>query len=305
MSPKYVPAIEVLGSTIHLMSVHETVDQIEQWVAAREPACRRVSVNGFHGILEAYKDARVRAVLNACELWVPDGIAPVLLARLYGYHDVQRVPGTDIMREFCRRANQKGYSSYFYGNTEETLAALRGRLKEDYPHHKIAGTFSPPFRPLTPEEDSAVIDRINAARPDILWVGLGAPKQELWIYDRLDQLKVPVAIGVGAAFAFVAGTVQRCPDWVGRSGFEWAYRLLREPKKLWRRDLIDGPRFLLCVARELAESRYGAKTNGAMKAREFARETGPDIAGSEARESVGVNALSNPISGPRVAAPHM
>jgi N-acetylglucosaminyldiphosphoundecaprenol N-acetyl-beta-D-mannosaminyltransferase len=185
-------------------------------------------------------------------LWTPDGIAPVWLARLYGHRNVQRAPGADIMMEFFVRANQRGYSSYFYGETEATLQALQARLRRQFPGHRIAGAFSPPFRKLSPEEDEAVIERINAARPDVLWVGLGMPKQEHWIYERMHRLKVPVASGVGACFSFFAGTVRRCPDWVGRIGFEWAYRFIQVPKKLWRRDLIDGPRFLLQLGLDLA-----------------------------------------------------
>ncbi len=182
--------------------------------------------------------------MNGAELWAPDGIAPVLVARMCGHRNVERATGTDIMREFFRRANQEQYSSYFYGDTDATLNALRERVTREYPGHKIVGSFAPPFRPLAPEEDREIVERINAARPDVLWVALGMPKQDLWIYDRLDRLKVPVAIGVGAAFAFVAGTVPRCPEWIGRMGFEWAHRTVTEPKKLWRRVLIDGSDFL-------------------------------------------------------------
>jgi N-acetylglucosaminyldiphosphoundecaprenol N-acetyl-beta-D-mannosaminyltransferase len=124
-----------------------------------------------------------------------------------------------------------------------------------YPGHKIAGSYSPPFRPLTPAEETAILDRINAAQPDILWVALGMPKQDLWIHERLAKLNVPVAIGVGAAFAFVAGTVQRCPEWMGRAGFEWVYRFWKEPGKLWRRDLLDGPRFIFYAGMEFIRNR--------------------------------------------------
>ncbi len=157
---------------------------------------------------------------------------------------MQRTTGTDIMLEFFRRANQREYSSYFYGDTDATLTALAERVKRDYPGHRIVGAFAPPFRSLTPDEDTEIVERINAARPDVLWVALGMPKQDLWIYERLNRLKVPIAIGVGAAFSFVAGTVPRCPQWMGRMGLEWAYRVAQEPKKLWRRDLIDGSSFL-------------------------------------------------------------
>ena len=248
-------AISVLGSRVHLVSVDRTVDEMENWIAAGDGCCRRVTVTGFHGLWEAHKDPRLRAVLNSAELWAPDGIAPVLVARLRGHRGAGRAPGAEIMREFFSRASRKGYSSYFYGDKEMTLTALAGKLAGEYPGHRVAGWFSPPFRPLTPQEDESIIHRINAARPDVLWVGLGMPKQDLWIHERLDRLRVPVAIGVGAAFGFLAGTVQRCPDWIGRMGLEWVYRFLREPKKLWRRDMLDGPQFLASLVLELAGMR--------------------------------------------------
>lgn len=245
------PSIEILGSRVHLVSVERTVDYIGRWIEDRDGRCRRVVVTGFHGLWEAHRNPALQSILNGSELWAPDGIVPVWIARLRGYRNVRRATGAEIMAEFFRRAGDKGYSSYFYGGTESTLAALRQKLARDYPNHRIAGAWSPPFRPLTPEEDRDAVERINAARPDVLWVGLGLPKQEMWIHQRLERLRVPVAIGVGAAFAFAAGTVERCPDWIGRLGFEWLYRFLREPKKLWRRDLIDGPRFLLHLGLEL------------------------------------------------------
>lgn len=243
--------IRVLGSRVHLISKMRTVDHIEDWVESHDAICRRVVVTGFHGLWEAHKHPKLQSILNSAELWVPDGIAPIWVARLRGHRNVERVPGAEIMYEFFRRAMHKKYSSYFYGDTNSTLLALRAVLARDYPGHKIVGAFSPPFRALTPEEDQEAIERINAAHPDVLWIGLGMPKQDLWIYERLHRLKVPVAIGVGAAFAFVAGTVPRCPDWIGSMGFEWVYRFLKEPKKLWRRDLLDGPQFLFHIGMEL------------------------------------------------------
>ena len=246
-----VDSVQILGSRVHLASAAETADRIETWIEASDGRCRRVVVTGFHGLWAAYKNPTLSSILNSADLWVPDGIAPVWAARLRGYRQVERAPGADIMRAFLARANRKGFSSFFYGDTDATLASLRRRLGHDFPGHRIAGSYSPPFRPLTPAEDAEIVDRINRARPDVLWVGLGMPKQDIWIHDHIDQLRVPVAIGVGAAFAFVAGTVARCPDWMGRLGFEWVYRFAREPKKLWRRDILDGPRFVYHVGLEL------------------------------------------------------
>jgi N-acetylglucosaminyldiphosphoundecaprenol N-acetyl-beta-D-mannosaminyltransferase len=245
------PTVRILGSHVHLVSAARAADHIDQWIQMRDSRCRQVIVTGFHGLLEAHRDPRIHSILNAAELWVPDGIAPVWLARLRGHRNVVRTPGMQIMHEYLKRSNREGYSSYFYGDTEQTLAALCKTVAREYPGHRIAGAYSPPFRPLTPSEEAAILERINAARPDVLWVALGMPKQDIWIHDRLQQLNVPVAIGVGAAFAFVAGTVPRCPEWMGRAGFEWVFRFLKEPSKLWRRDLLDGPRFLFHVGMEL------------------------------------------------------
>jgi N-acetylglucosaminyldiphosphoundecaprenol N-acetyl-beta-D-mannosaminyltransferase len=249
------PSVHILGSRVHLVSATRTVDHIEGWIGDRGGLCRRVIVTGFHGLWEAHKDASYRAVLNSADLWVPDGIAPVWVARIRGHINVKRAPGTEIMKEFFQRASRRRYSSYFYGDTEATLAKLREKLSDSWPGHRIAGTFSPPFRPQSLEEDQEAIDRINEACPDVLWVGLGAPRQDRWIHERLPRLRVPVAIGVGAAFGFIAGTVHRCPEWLGSMGLEWAYRFAREPRKVWRRDLIDGPRFLFHLGMELTRLR--------------------------------------------------
>jgi N-acetylglucosaminyldiphosphoundecaprenol N-acetyl-beta-D-mannosaminyltransferase len=249
------PSVHILGSRVHLVSAMRTVDHIERWTGTRDGRCRQVIVTGFHGLLEAHKNPGIRSILNGAELWVPDGIAPVWLARMRGHRNAVRAPGAEIMLEFLKRAEEKHYSSYFYGDTEQTLAALCETVARNYPGHRIAGAYSPPFRPLTPSEDAAIVERINAARPDILWVALGMPKQDIWIHDRLKSLNVPVAIGVGAAVAFVAGTVSRCPEWMGRAGLEWLYRFLKEPRKLWRRDLFDGPHFLFHAGMELIRKR--------------------------------------------------
>jgi len=247
--------VRILGSRVHLLPTNYTIGSIERWIRARDGRCHQIVATGFHGLIEAHKNPRIHSVLNSADLWVPDGIAPVWFARLRGHRNVVRTPGTEIMTEFLARAHQEGYSSYFYGDTEQTLAALCGTVSHTYPGHRIAGAYSPPFRPLTPAEEAETIDRINAARPDVLWVALGMPKQDIWIRERLALLNVPVAIGVGAAFAFVAGTVSRCPTWMGDAGLEWVYRFFREPHKLWRRDLLDGPRFIFQAGLELLRNR--------------------------------------------------
>jgi N-acetylglucosaminyldiphosphoundecaprenol N-acetyl-beta-D-mannosaminyltransferase len=147
-------------------------------------------------------------------------------------------------------ANDHGFSSYFYGDTEATLSAMCTRLATLYPRHRLAGAHSPPFRELSEEEDRVIVERINSARPDIVWVGLGMPKQDIWASKHKSRLNAKAVIGVGAAFGFMAGTVRRCPSWIGDHGLEWAYRLAVEPRKLWRRNLIEGPMFLWHVLLE-------------------------------------------------------
>jgi N-acetylglucosaminyldiphosphoundecaprenol N-acetyl-beta-D-mannosaminyltransferase len=246
------PSVRILGSRVHIVDMPRVVAQIEEWIAAPAGHCSRITVTGFHGLWEAHKHPDFQAILNSTELWVPDGIAPVWVAKRKGFPQAVRTPGAEIMKAFFERANEKGYSSYFYGDTDATLAALKTNLESKYPNHRVAGTFSPPFRPVTPQEDAQIIKMINDAKPDVLWVGLGLPKQDRWLHAHVDQLHVPVAMGVGAAFGFLSGKVKRVPDWIGNHGLEWLWRFIQEPKKLWRRDLLDGPRFVTHVLLEMS-----------------------------------------------------
>ena len=155
------------------------------------------------------------------------------------------------MAAALERGSTQGWRSSFYGDTEETLEALERTVRDQWPGHIVAGTLSPPFRPLSGAEEQEHVEIINRARPDVVWVGLGLPKQDVWIHRMRERLDVPVATGVGAAFRFLAGTVDRAPPWMGRAGLEWAYRILKEPKKTWRRSLVDGPRFVTAVMLEM------------------------------------------------------
>ncbi len=246
-----MPFVKVLGSRVHMVNLPEVASLIDGWIQEPDGACRRVVVTGFHGLWEAHKHPDFKAILNSADLWVPDGIAPVWVARRRGFKNATRTPGAEIMKAFFELADKKGYSSFFYGDTDETLGLLRQNVEQLYPGHKVAGMFSPPFGPVSPEQDDAIMRMINDARPDMLWVGLGLPKQDRWIYQHRHLLKVPVAAGVGAAFKFLSGTVKRVPDWIGNHGLEWLWRLACEPKKLWRRDLLEAPKFVTHVLLEM------------------------------------------------------
>lgn len=236
--------VDILGCRVSKVTLVEAIDLIEGWIRRPGMKPRYVVATGFHGLWEAQKNPEFQTVLNSADLFCPDGIAPVWLSRLNGEALPERVPGPDLLGAFLSRADAAGYSSFFFGDTEETLVALQQKIESVYPGHRIAGVLSPPFREMTEEEDSMTLARINEANPDVLWVGLGMPKQDWWIYNHLDKLRAPVVVGVGAAFQFLSGVVKRAPAWMGETGFEWLWRLAAEPRKLWRRDLIEGPRFL-------------------------------------------------------------
>lgn len=242
--------VTILGAGIDRLGADAAVARIEGWISERPRRSHHVVVTGFHGIWIGYQDPTFRDILNRSDLFCPDGIAPIWLARLRGEPLPERIPGAELMRRLLQAADTRGYSSFFYGDTTETLDALSLQLRQRYPGHRIVGTRSPPFRALSPAETAADIDRINASGADLLWVGLGLPKQERWIDAHLGRLRVPVVIGVGAAFGFLSGRVARVPPWLGDAGFEWLWRLAVEPRKLWRRDIIDGPRFLYHGLRE-------------------------------------------------------
>ena len=246
-----VPTIHVLGVAAHMVQIPDVLSMMEQWVRARE-RCHWIAATGMHGLMEAHKDPEFKTILNSADLLVPDGISLVWLSRRRGYKLERRVSGPDLMQEFLELAEREGYRNYFYGDTEETLGALTKRLEEKLPLLQVVGAHSPPFRPLTPEEDEAEIRSINESGADVVWVGLGLPKQERWMFKHRDRLEAPVVVGVGAAFKFLSGRVKRAPSWVGDHGLEWAWRFLQEPQRVWRRLLFDGPRFGCYVALELS-----------------------------------------------------
>jgi len=245
------PTMKVLGSTVDMVQNPEVLAAMERWIGQGRDKCHFIVNTGFHGTWVAHQDPAFKKIVASCDLWSPDGIALVWVARIKGKPLRERATSAELMKLFFARANDKGYRSFFYGDTGDTLAALREKLDAQYPGHKIVGTYSPPFRPLTAEEDEQIIKEINDAQPDVLWVGLGLPKQERWIYEHRDRLKVPIAAGVGACFGFFSGRVKRVPEWIGRLGFEWLWRLAQEPKKLWRRDILDGPQFVAHVLMEM------------------------------------------------------
>jgi N-acetylglucosaminyldiphosphoundecaprenol N-acetyl-beta-D-mannosaminyltransferase len=220
---------------------------IERWITTREP--HYVCVTGVHGVMECRADPELREIHNRSGLTTPDGMPMVWAGRRAGASWMERVYGPDLMLAVLERAVGRGWSSYFYGGKEGVPELLAERLTARFPGLRVAGTYSPPFRPLTPDEDEALVERINTANPDLVWVGLSTPKQERWMAAHVGRLTAPVLLGVGAAFDIHAGTLRQAPSWMRRSGLEWAYRLYREPRRLWRRYASNNPRFVLAILR--------------------------------------------------------
>jgi N-acetylglucosaminyldiphosphoundecaprenol N-acetyl-beta-D-mannosaminyltransferase len=238
-----VPCTDVLGAPVHVIDIENVLRLMEQWIRERGQP-RWIAVTGSHGALLAHKRPDFRAVLHTADLSVPDGRWAARAAAKKMSCSTQQVRGADLMSAFCELSRQKGYTNFFYGDTEETLALASDRLRQKHPGLKIIGAYSPPFRQLTPDEDAQVVAKINQANPDVLWVALGLPKQERWIVAHRDRLRTPVIVAVGAAIKFHSGKVVPSPRWASRVGLEWFWRLLHEPRTVWRRALIYGPQFM-------------------------------------------------------------
>jgi len=210
---------------------------------------RVVATINAHSTCQAVDDPVFENALKNADLLIPDGISIVLASRAFGQDIPERVSGFDFFEAVSEIANQKGNISYFFmGSSDAVLKKMQARLKDDYPHIVLAGTYSPPYKSaFTQEDNSDICERINAVKPDILWVGLTAPKQEKWIEENRNNIHVGFAAAIGAVFDFYAGSKRRAPPWMQRVGLEWLHRLLSEPQRVWRRYIINNPRFIYLV----------------------------------------------------------
>jgi N-acetylglucosaminyldiphosphoundecaprenol N-acetyl-beta-D-mannosaminyltransferase len=212
----------------------------------------RVSVcaANVHMVMEARRDPTFRDVVNGADLVVPDGMPLVWLARRRGHDGVRRVYGPDLVLLLLERAAHRGWTCFFYGGTEGVAEDMAAAMARRFPGLRVAGAYGPPFRALSPAEDEDDVRRINASGAQLVFVGLGCPKQERWMADHRARLSAPALLGVGAAFDFLTGRVPQAPRWMMRIGLEWLFRLAQEPRRLWRRYLIYNPLFVFYVLRE-------------------------------------------------------
>ena len=241
--------VNVLGVGISVLNLQTALDAIT--AAIREKRKGYICVTGVHGVMEAQDDEAFRKILNGAFLCTPDGMPMVWMGKIRGYPEMRRVYGPDLMLDTCAWSEKSGAKHFFYGGADGVADLLAKKLKEKFPKLEIAGTFTPPFRPLDTTEEKQFAETIRAARPDILWVGLSTPKQEKFMAEFLPKLDVTLMVGVGAAFDFHSGRVKQAPRWMQRSGLEWFYRLCQEPRRLAKRYFRNNPLFALKILGQL------------------------------------------------------
>jgi len=241
--------VNILGVGAMPLNLGKAAAILERW--RTEGQRKYVCVVSVHGLVVAQRDPAIRRALNHCDMATEDGMPLVWWSRLAGFSQARRVCGSDLLDAVCSYGLQRGYRHYFYGASPEVLKLLTDRLRRRYPGLIVAGSHSPPFRPLTADEDAKEVAAINETCPDFVWVGLGMPKQEKWMVEHLGKIDATALIGIGAAFDFHAGTKPRAPSWMQHVGLEWLFRLMTEPRRLAHRYLIDNALFVGYTLRQV------------------------------------------------------
>lgn len=244
-------SVNVLGTRIAATNLDDAVDRLESWLQ-EDAGGRYVCVTGVHGVMESFRDPEVRRIHNAAAACVPDGMPMTWVGRLRGHRTMDRVYGPDLMLRTLALAADRGFTNFFYGGAEGVADYLKERMEARFPGLEVVGTYCPPFRPLDEAERARVVEMINRARPDLLWVGLSTPKQERFMGAFCGELDAKVMLGVGAAFDFHTDRVSQAPRWMMRSGLEWFYRMCTEPRRLAPRYLRNNPSFLWHILLQLS-----------------------------------------------------
>lgn len=249
-APRFAhPHVDVLGVQVSAVDMEEALNLAARWIDAGRPGYACFAC--VFGVMEAQRDPKLRGIMNRAAFSFPDGRPMTWLGQLQGLSAIGHVPGPEFMLEMCRVSVQYGYRHFLYGGKLGVAEQLSENLRQWFPGLKIVGAFTPPFRPLTSAEEEDLFATVRKARPHILWVGLGTPKQDRFMAQYVDRLQVPLLAGVGAAFDFHTGSICDSPRWVKRAGLQWLHRLLQEPRRLWRRYLLNNPVFLWRVAGQL------------------------------------------------------
>jgi N-acetylglucosaminyldiphosphoundecaprenol N-acetyl-beta-D-mannosaminyltransferase len=245
---------EILGIPIALTDYDQAMDVMDSMIERREAGF--VCAVPVHAVMVAQDDPEMYAALRRSTLSVPDGMPLVWAANLLGEHLPDRVYGPELMLRYNSRCVERGHRVWLYGGRDQgSLVQLALSMRQRHPGLQIVGGYSPPFRSLSEDEEDSIVEQINAARPDVLWVGIGVPKQEKWMARMRERLDVPVMCGVGAAFDFHAGRISQAPRWMQERGLEWTYRIAQEPRRLLPRYLYFNPKFLASFTRQLLRER--------------------------------------------------
>ncbi len=252
--PQEIRTRELLGLPIAMTDYADTMDVMDGMIARDERGW--ICAVAVHAVMVAQTDPEMRRALVESSLTVPDGMPLVWAANFLGEDLPNRVYGPELMERYSRRCVEKGHRVWLYGGRDQgSLVQLALSMRREHPGIQIVGGYSPPFRELTEEEEDALAAQINASQPDVLWVGIGVPKQEKWMARMRDRLDVPVMCGVGAAFDFHAGRISQAPRWMQERGLEWTYRIVQEPRRLLPRYVYYNPRFMAAFARQVLRER--------------------------------------------------
>lgn len=237
-----IPICNIMGVNIAAINMKWLLDYLEKNLSNLKGDY--ICVSNVHTTVTSYAEPSYCAIQNGGIMAIPDGGPLSSLGRKRGFVTMERTTGPSLMGELFKISSKRGYRHYFYGSTDKTLEKLKNKLQEYYPGIQIAGMYSPPFRALSIEEDNEVIEKINETNPDFVWIGLGAPKQEKWMFNHQGSIN-GLMIGVGAGFDYYAGNIKRAPQWMQRCNLEWLYRLMQDPKRLFKRYFCTNIKFIL------------------------------------------------------------
>jgi N-acetylglucosaminyldiphosphoundecaprenol N-acetyl-beta-D-mannosaminyltransferase len=240
---KTLPRANVLGVGVHAIDMRTTIAVIDKAIVDRRPGY--VCLTGVHGVMEAQRNPNMMRILSMAALVLPDGMPTVWMGRLQGFREMDRVFGPDLLINIAERSTLMDHSHFLCGGQAGVAEELRTALLRRYPTVKIVGTYCPPFRSLTRDDEQELISRVNELAPDIIWVGMSTPKQEEFMAKYLPRLHTTLMIGVGAAFDFHTGRIKDSPRWIKKAGLQWAHRLMQQPRRLWKRYTINNPKFLI------------------------------------------------------------
>jgi N-acetylglucosaminyldiphosphoundecaprenol N-acetyl-beta-D-mannosaminyltransferase len=245
-------SIKILGNKIDCFRTYrELYESILDDIRISKIECGYVTVNNVHTMIEGFRHSSYSEIINNSFLSIPDGKPLQIVGRLKGNKDISRLFGPTVMEKFIDWGRKDGIKHFFFGSSEETLAKLKIAIEEKYPGTKISGMISPPYKPISEWDNSQFAQIINDTTPTFIWVGLGAPKQERWMYDNYKSIHYGIMFGIGAGFDYLAGNTDHAPEWMKNFALEWLYRLIQEPGRLWKRYFTTIPQFIFFALREL------------------------------------------------------